>query len=63
MHKRKRQGHAWTVEGKQVSQRDRAERRQRVFALIFPQAEAKTHRQAEEQADAQARRPLRQSVQ
>src|SRR2546421_6386667 len=35
MHKRKRQRHAWTVEWKQVYQRDREEQLQRVFALIL----------------------------
>jgi hypothetical protein len=63
MNKRKRQRHAWTVEWKQVSQRDREERLQRVFALIVPQAEAKTHRETGEKAEATASRPLRQSVQ
>jgi hypothetical protein len=63
MHKRKRQHHTWAVEWEQVYQSDREERLQRVFALILPQTEAKTRRQTGEKSDAQARRPLRPSVQ
>jgi hypothetical protein len=63
MSKRTRHRHAWTVEWKQVYQRDREERLQQVFALIVPHAEAKTHRHTGEQSDVQVRRPLRQSVQ
>ena len=63
MHECKRQHHAWTIEWKQVSQSDREERLQRVFALIVPQTETRVRRQAGEKADATARRPLRQRVQ
>ena len=61
MTKRKRHRHAWAAQWEQVYQSDRDERLQRVFALILPQAEAKTRRQTEEKSHAQARRPLRQS--
>jgi hypothetical protein len=63
MKKRKRSNAAWAVEWKQVYQRDRDERLQRVFAIIVPQAEAKAHHQTGEKPDAQANRPLRQSLQ
>ena len=63
MSKRKRRRHAWTVEWKQVYQSDREERLQQVFALIVPQAEAKTRRHTGEKSDVQTSRPLRQSVQ
>jgi len=46
-----------------VYQRDRDERLQRVFAIIVPRAEAKTPQQTGEKPDAQAHRPLRQSIQ
>jgi hypothetical protein len=63
MHKRKRQRHAWTMEWKQVYQNDREERLQRALALIVPQTETRARRQGGEKADAQAHRPLCQSVQ
>ncbi len=63
MSKRKRHRQAWTVEWKQVYQSDREERLQQVFALIVPQAEAKTRRQTGEKSDVQTSRPLRQSLQ
>jgi hypothetical protein len=63
MNKRKRSRAAWAVEWKQVYQRDRDERLQRVFAIIVPQTEAKTHHQNGEKPDGQTHRPLRQSIQ
>ena len=63
MNKRKRPNAVWAVEWKQVYQRDRDERLQRVFALILPQAEAKAHHQTGEKAHAEPHRPLRQSIQ
>jgi len=63
MKKQKRSRTAWAVEWKQVYQRDRDERLQRVFAIIVPQAEAKAHHQSGEKPHAQAHRPLRQSLQ
>jgi hypothetical protein len=63
MNKRKRRHQAWAVQWEQVYQSDREQRLQRVFALILPQAEVKTRRLTGEKTDAQASRPLRQSVQ
>ena len=63
MSKRKRRRSAWAVEWKQVYQRDREERLQQAFALILPQAEAKSCRHTGETSNVQATRPLRQSVQ
>ena len=63
MNKRKRRHQAWAVEWEQVYQSDREQRLQRVFALIIPQTEVKTRRPTGENADDQASRPLRQSVQ
>jgi len=63
MKKRKRSRAAWAVEWKHVYQRDRDERLQRVFAIIVPQAEAKSPQKTGEKPHAQAHRPLRQSFQ
>ena len=63
MSKRKRHHQAWAVEWKQVYQRDREEWLQQAFALILPQAEAKSGRHTGETSNVQANRSLRQSIQ
>jgi Zn/Cd-binding protein ZinT len=63
MNKRKRHRNAWAVEWKQVYPSDRDERLTRVFALVLPQAQAKTRHRSGEKQDVRTSRPLRQSVQ
>ena len=62
MNQRKQPNAAWVVEWKQVYDCDRAQRLQRAFAIILPQAEAKARHYTGEKYDVSPSRPLRQSV-